>query len=107
MNTSMSIRDLTRRVKKLAEYDYIDIEDKKSHEYKGVFVSSRYADEVKRFLEKKLADEKRKRLNQLMQFSGIADGETNNKTIQELKADKEKRYMVNSKPTKQKQVDDK
>lgn len=92
MNTSMSIRDLTRSGKKLAEYDYIDIEDKKSHEYKGVFVSSRYAEEVKRFLEKKLANEKSKHLNQLMKFSGIADGDTDDKTIQELKADKEKRY---------------
>lgn len=92
MNTNMSIRDLTRSGKKLADYDYIDIEDKKSKEYKGVFVSSKYADEVKHFLDKKLANEKKQRLDKLLKFIGIANGDTNNKTIQEIKSDKIKRY---------------
>ena len=40
MTTTMSIRELTRNGSMFAEYDYIDIEDRKSHEYKGVFVSA-------------------------------------------------------------------
>jgi len=92
MNTNMSIRDLTRSGKKLADYDYIDIEDKKSKEYKGVFISKKYAKEVKEFLDKKLANEKKKRLDDLLSFSGIADGDTENKSIQELKAKKSEKY---------------
>jgi len=53
-----------------SEYDYIDIEDRKSHEYKGVFISAKYADEVKDFLEKKLAKEKKEKLDRIMKFSG-------------------------------------
>lgn len=92
MNTNMSIRDLTRSGKKLADYDYIDIEDKKSKEYKGVFISKKYAKEVKAFLQKKLAQEKKERLDKLMGFAGIANGDTNNKSFQQLKADKSNKY---------------
>ena len=45
-------------------------EDKKSHEYKGVFISAQYSDEVKKFLEKKLATKKQKKLDKFMQFAG-------------------------------------
>jgi len=70
MTTTMSIRELTRNGSMFAEYDYIDIEDKKSHEYKGVFISSKYADEVKQFLEKKLAKEKQILLDEIEAFAG-------------------------------------
>jgi len=88
----MSIRELTRNGKFLSDYDYIDIEDKKSHQYKGVFISSKYAEEVKHFLELKLKEEKEKKLEALLQFAGIANGDTDNKNIQTLKADKAKKY---------------
>ena len=68
--TTMSIRELTRSGKKLKEYDYIDIEDRKSHDYKGVFVSEKYADEVKEFLEKRLEEEQKKQLEDIMRFAG-------------------------------------
>jgi hypothetical protein len=70
MTTTMSIRELTRSGGKLGKFDYIDIEDRKSHEYKGLFVPAKYADDVKRFLEKKLAEEKRERIDEIMQFAG-------------------------------------
>ena len=88
MTTTMSIRDLTRSGKKLLEYDYVDIEDKKSHEYKGVFVPSRYADDVKDFLDKKLKEQKKKSFDRIMQFSGLLDGKTHEKSFQELKSDR-------------------
>jgi len=68
--TTMSIRELTRSGKKLKEYDYIDIEDRKSHDYKGVFVSAKYADEVKKFLEKRLEEERKNRVEDIMRFAG-------------------------------------
>ena len=70
MTTTMSIRELTRNGSMFGEYDYIDIEDRKSHEYKGVFISSKYAEDVKKFLEKKLAKEKQKKLERVMKYVG-------------------------------------
>ena len=70
MTTSMSIRELTRKGSELSEFDYIDIEDRKSHEYKGVFVSAKYAEEVKRFLEEKLAKERQEKLDRIMKYAG-------------------------------------
>ena len=73
MTTKMSIRELTRSGSKIADYDYIDIEDRKSYEYKGVLISAKYADEVKAFLEKKIAKEKQKNLDEIMQFAGSVE----------------------------------
>ena len=66
----MSIRELTRNGSMFGEYDYIDIEDRKSHEYKGVFISAEYADDVKKFLEKKVAKIKQEKLDRIMKFAG-------------------------------------
>ena len=66
----MSIRELTRNGSMFGKYDYIDIEDRKSNEYKGVFISAQYADEVKNFLEKKLAKVKQEKLDKIMKFAG-------------------------------------
>ena len=90
MTTTMSIRELTRNGSMFSEYDYIDIEDRKSHEYKGVFISAQYADEVKAFLEKKLAKEKQKKLDAIMQFAGSVEIEDRFKD----KTDKEIREMI-------------
>ena len=54
MTTKMGIRDITRNFSILDDYDYVEIEDKKTHKTKGLFVSQKYADEVKKLLEKKI-----------------------------------------------------
>ena len=46
----MSIRDMSRNVCILTEDAYLDSEDKKTHDYKGVIESSRRAEEIKDFL---------------------------------------------------------
>ncbi len=89
MTKSMSVRDLTRSGSTLFDYDYIDIEDKKANEYKGVFVPRQYADDVKKFLDEKLEQERNNKLNAMMKFSGMLTGQTDGKTIQELKAVKQ------------------
>lgn len=89
MTKSMSVRDLTRSGSVLFDYDYIDIEDKKANEYKGVFVPRQYADDVKKFLDEKLEQERTSKLNAMMKFSGMLNGQTDGKTIQELKAQKQ------------------
>jgi len=92
MTTTMSIRELTRNGSMFGEYDYIDIEDRKSHEYKGVFVSAQYADDVKKFLEKKLAKEKQEKLDRIMKFAGKGsiDKRFENLTASEIKEKKAK-----------------
>ena len=89
MTTTMSIRELTRNGSMFGQYDYINIEDKKSNDYKGVFISSKYADMVKEFLEKEIAKQKKQKLDEIMQFAGMMDGETQNLSMQELKVRKE------------------
>jgi len=86
VTTTMSIRELTRNGSMFGQYDYINIEDKKSNEYKGVFISSKYADMVKDFLKKEIEKQQKKELDEIMQFAGIMDGESNNLSMQELKA---------------------
>ena len=47
MTTIVGIRDLARNINLLSDYEYVDIEDKKIHEYKGLFFSQNYAKEFK------------------------------------------------------------
>ena len=91
MTTTMSIRELTRNGSMFGQYDYINIEDKKSHEYKGVFISSKYAELVKEFLKNEIAKQKQKKLDSIMQFAGMMDGDTENLSIQELKSRKKEK----------------
>ena len=88
MVTTLSIRELTRSSNILMDYDYIDIEDRKSHTYKGVFVPDRYAVEVKEFIKEKLLREKQLRKKALLKFSGIAEGNIGKKNFQDLKQEK-------------------
>lgn len=78
----LSIRDLVREGKNLTKYDFVDIEDKKTKDYKGIFVSYRHADEVKKFL----AEKKRKRKERIMKFAGIMDGVFGDETIKSIKS---------------------
>ncbi len=86
MTTRMSVRDLTRSGSTLFDYDYIDIEDKKANEYKGVFIPRQFADDVKAFLNNKISQERKANVDEMMKFSGILNGETGDSSIQALKA---------------------
>ncbi len=44
LTTTMSIREFTRNGELIGQHDYIDIGDRKSREYIGVFVSAKHAD---------------------------------------------------------------
>jgi len=88
MTTTLSIRELTRSGKILLDYDYIEIEDKKSHQYKGVFVPDRYAKEVKELISRKVLINQQKQKEALLKHAGIADGDIGKKNIQEIKSDK-------------------
>ena len=70
MTTMVGIRELARNSNILDGYDYVEVEDKKTHEYKGLFISPKYADEFKAFLEKKLAKEHQEKIDRVMKFVG-------------------------------------
>ncbi len=70
MTMKVGIRDLARNSNILDGYDYIEVEDKKTHEYKGLFISPKYAEEFKSFLEKKEAKAIQEQLDEIMQFVG-------------------------------------
>ena len=70
MTTTMSIRDLARNTKNLSQYDFVEIEDKKSHQKRGLFVSAEYSDGIKKILEERVKKQKQKELDEIMQFAG-------------------------------------
>jgi len=87
---TIGVRDISRNINILQNYDYINIEDKKTKEYKGLLISSKYADLIKEFLKKKIEAERQKELDEIMKFAGIASGDTENMSVQEIKARKGK-----------------
>ena len=70
MTMKVGIRELARNSNILDGFDYIEVEDKKTHEYKGLFISPKYADEFKIFLEDKLSQEIKEKLDEIEKFSG-------------------------------------
>ncbi len=81
----IGIRELTRNPNILIEHDYVDVEDKKTHEYKGVFVSANHADMVKAVIDKLNFKNQQKALDDILQYAGIADGDSKNESAKELR----------------------
>ncbi len=92
MTTTVGIRYPARNSKILEQHDYVDVVDKRTHIYKGLFVSPRYAEEFKAYLARKIEKEKRKSLDDIMQFAGISDSQFGEKSVQKLTAEKRKKY---------------
>ena len=95
MTARIGIRELIRNTKLLDEYDYVEVEDKKTHEYKGMFVSAEYADEVKILLDKKIAQEKQAEMDVLMQYAGSieVDKKYEKMSSKQLRAERAKRHL--------------
>ena len=53
---TIDIKNLPQVSKLLEKYPYIDIADKRVNKYKGLFVSSKYTEEVKSFFQNKLKE---------------------------------------------------
>jgi len=66
----MGIRDITRNFTMIENYDYVEIEDKKTHTLKGLFVSSDFAEDVKKFIEQKLKTAKQLEIDEMMNIVG-------------------------------------
>lgn len=87
MTTIVGIRDLARNIDILQKHDYVDIEDKKTHEYKGLFLSPAYAKEFKEYLKNKSKKEKEDKLSRLKTYAGKGNIDTkyDNLSSKELK----------------------
>ena len=70
MTMTVGMRELSRNSNILDGYDYVDVEDKKTHEYKGLFISPKYADEFKKYLDEKKSREKQDMLDRIDKFAG-------------------------------------
>ncbi|KAA0447062.1 MAG: hypothetical protein FXV79_04990, partial [Candidatus Thioglobus sp.] len=70
MSITIGMRDLVRNSSVLSQHDLIDIEDKRTHQYKGVFVSAVHAQKVKDFVEQTIEAEKQQRLDEIMSMAG-------------------------------------
>jgi len=70
MTMTIGMRELARNSNVLDGYDYVEVEDKKTHEYKGLFISPKYADEFKAYLDEKIATNLEKQLDELERFAG-------------------------------------
>jgi len=70
MTMTVGMRDLARNSNILDGYDYVDVEDKKTHEYKGLFISPKYADEFKSYLDNKISKQQQEKLDRIMKYAG-------------------------------------
>ncbi len=83
MTMKVGIRDLARNSNILDGYDYLEVEDKKTHEYKGLFISPKYSDEFKIFLDAKISKEKQLKLDRLEPFIGTMECEDRYKDLED------------------------
>ena len=58
MTKRIGIREVTRNFSILDEYDYVEIEDKKTHKVKGMFIFERLLDDVREYIEQKAEKER-------------------------------------------------
>ncbi len=85
MIKKMGIREITRNFSIIDEYDYIEIEDKKTHKIKGAFISGKYLDDIREVVRKIIEEKKQKEIDEILQFAGIASGDTKNMSEKELR----------------------
>ena len=92
MIKKMGIREITRNFSVIDKYDYIEIEDKKTHKLKGIFISGKYVEEIKNIVKKIIENKKKKEVEEILKFVGIANGDTKNMSEKELREYHAKRY---------------
>jgi len=84
----ISVRELVRNSNILEQYDFVEVEDKKSNKIRGLFISAKLANEFKEFLINKKQKDIEKKLKLLNSIQPLPKGSLNKKTIQSIKANK-------------------
>ncbi len=93
MTQKVGIRDVMRNFKILEQYDIVEIEDKKTKKLKGLFISEKWAKELKDNIEKMIEQKRQEEVKEIMKFAGMFDGEIGNLSSQEIKAKKREKYL--------------
>lgn len=70
MTMKVGMRELARNSNILDGYDYVEVVDKKTHEYKGLFISPKYAEEFIAFLDDKVSSDIQEKLDEIERFAG-------------------------------------
>ena len=70
MTMKVGMRELARNSNILDGYDYVEVEDKKTRGYKGLFISPKYVDKFKAFLEDKVTKEQQEKWDKLIKYTG-------------------------------------
>jgi hypothetical protein len=70
MTARVGIREISRQFSAYQDYDYVEIENKKTGKRNGLYVSEKYADELKAYIDKCEQQERQRKLDALMQFAG-------------------------------------
>ncbi len=83
----ISINDLVNNSNILEKYDYIEIEDKKTHKLKGVFISGKTVDEFKKYLKKQKQKNIQEKLESFNKIIPMPAGSLANKSIQSIKSE--------------------
>ena len=73
MTMVVGMRELARNSNILDGYDYVDVEDKKTHEYKGLFISPKYAEKFKKLLEEEISKNIKEQLDEIEEFAGSVE----------------------------------
>ena len=81
MTKKIGIRELARNTKIPDEYDLIEIEDRKSKELKGLFVSAKWT----KWVEEQIEKERQRRIDKIVQFAGAFDGEFSERSAKEIR----------------------
>jgi len=82
MTMKVGMRELSRNLNILDKYDYVEVEDKKTHEYKGLFISPKYANEFKSFLDDKVSAQIQEQLDEVKKFAGTMECEDRYKGLE-------------------------
>jgi len=92
MSITVGMRDLARNSNILDGHDYVEVEDKKTHEYKGLFISPKYAKEFKDFLEEKISRQQQEKLDRIDKYTGTGEiySRFNQLTTDQIKEQKAK-----------------
>ena len=82
MTAVVGMRDLARNLNTLDGYDYVKVEDKKTHKQKGLYISQKYADDVEKYIQDKIMQERQAKLDRLKPFIGSMEVEDRYKGLE-------------------------
>lgn len=82
MTAVIGMREFSRNLNMLDSYDYVKLEDKKTHEKKGLYIPQKYADEIEKIMEEKIMQDRQAKFDRLKPFIGSMEVEDRYKGLE-------------------------